>query len=132
MFRIGPSTAQSSALRARGLVLLGVLRVLALLFTVELSGLTHAALDVLSAVTGDVHAQADCEDEEGGHECPPGCPSCHCWHAGTPSVPLRMEPGRRIVLKLNGELGFVPVENMPPSGADLAAIYRPPRARALA
>lgn len=120
------------AFRARALVLLTALRVLVLLFTVELSGVTHAALDVLSAAGGDVHAESDCEDEEGGHECPPGCPSCHCWHAGTPSVPLRMEPGRRIVLKLSAEQGFVPAQRMPPAGADAAGIYRPPRARTFA
>ena len=122
---------RNSAPRARALLLLAALRVLVLLFTVELSGVTHAALDVLSAFRGDAHAESDCEDDEGGHECPPGCPSCHCWHAGTPSAPLRMEPGRRIVLRLTAEPGFVPALAMPPAGADATGIYRPPRARRL-
>jgi hypothetical protein len=129
MIRRAHQAARSNAFRARALVVLVTMRVLVLLFTVELSGLSHAALDVLSAASGDLHAESDCEDEEGGHECPPGCPSCHCWHAGTPSTPLRMEPGRRIVLKLTAELGFVPAQTMPPAGADPASVYRPPRVR---
>lgn len=106
------------------------MRALVLLFAVELSGLTHAALDVACSIAGDTHQDDDCDEGEGGHECPPGCPSCHCWHAGAPTAPLRMEPGRRIVLVMTAQQGFVPGVAMPPAGADPDTIYRPPRARA--
>jgi hypothetical protein len=112
------------------LLLLG-LRMLVLLFAVELSGLTHAVLDAYSAVTGDAHADSDCEGDAGGHECPPGCPSCHCWHAGTPSLPLRMEPGRRIVVQLSALPGFIPGVAMPPPGKGPDSVYRPPRTHPL-
>jgi hypothetical protein len=121
------STRYASAKR-RSVLLVLALRLLVLLFAVELSGLSHAVLDAYSAVSGDMHADSDCDDEQGGHECPPGCPSCHCWHAGTPSLPLRMEPGRRIVMLLSAQLGFIPGVAMPLPGADPDSIYRPPRA----
>jgi hypothetical protein len=112
------------------LVALLGMRALALLFAVELSGLTHAAVDVVCSLSGNAHQESDCDDEQGGHECPPGCPSCHCWHAGAPTAPLRMPPGRRIVVVLTAQLGFVPGVAMPRAGADPDAIYRPPRAAA--
>ena len=105
------------------------LRALVLLFALEFSGLSHAALDVACSLAGSTHAtDDDCDSDDPGHECPPGCPNCHCWHAGALSLPLGIEPGRRIVLRLTAQLGFVPVTSMPLGNADLDAVYRPPRA----
>ena len=127
--RPGPGSRARPRTSLLLLALLGV-RALVLLFAVELSGLSHAALDVACSLTGCTHEESDCDESEGGHECPPGCPSCHCWHAGAPTAPLRMEPGRRIVVALTAQQGFVPGVAMPPAGADPDSIYRPPRAAA--
>jgi hypothetical protein len=87
---------------------------------------------VACSLAGSTHAtDSDCDAEDAGHECPPGCPNCHCWHAGALALPLRMEPGRRIVLRLTARQGFVPGSSVPFCNADLDAIYRPPRTRLL-
>jgi hypothetical protein len=104
------------------------LRALVLLFAAELSGLTHAALDISASLSGAQHAASDCDDTEGGHECPPGCPNCHCWHAGTPAPqPAIARDLVRIASSVH-EAGLVPYSGQAPSGADPASVYRPPRA----
>jgi hypothetical protein len=102
-----------------------------LLFAAELSGLTHAALDVSASLLGAQHTSSDCDDSEGGHECPPGCPNCHCWHAGTPSPPPVLERGRVAIATVACDASFVQYRAHAKAGADPASIYRPPRARSV-
>ena len=106
-----------------------VLRVVALFLTVELSGSLHTFLDVCGVAEA---AQDDCDDEAAGHECPPGCPSCHCAHAGAPSTPLRMTRDVQVVPLPVVRVGFAPRLEMEAHGADLESVYRPPRTRVLA
>lgn len=104
---------------------------LVLIFVAELSGLAHAALDVSASLRGAQHADDDCEDAQGGHECPPGCPNCHCWHAGTPSPQPALERAR-VAVASSAAPGpsFVPYRPPALAGPDPASIYRPPRALA--
>jgi hypothetical protein len=112
-----------------------VLRLLALLVATELSGAAHALLDVAASVAGTEHPRDDCDDEEAGHECPPGCPNCHCAHRAVAQLAARSEPRVEleptVLLALCNEAGFVPRDAMPPKGADPRRLYRPPRARPL-
>lgn len=101
-----------------------LLHALVLFFVVELSGLAHAALDFAGA---EQSQHDDCEDEESGHECPPGCATCHCWHAGTPTPPLSVRCELQLVVLRGARLGFRPHAANAPPGADLDALYRPPR-----
>lgn len=116
-------------------VLVAVLRLIALLVATELSGAAHALLDVATSAAGVEHPRDDCDDEESGHECPPGCPNCHCTHGAIVQVAPRAtpQPGQRLTAlhPVRHEAGFVPTDALPPPGADLTPLYRPPR-RALA
>lgn len=122
---------RSRALGARrpGVFLcLAAIRLLVLLFSVELSGVAHAALDVFDS---EGQHTDDCDDEGEGHECPPGCPSCHCWHAGAPTAQLPIQWGTQLLIPTRSEAGFVPTSGVPPQGADPESVYRPPRATTL-
>ena len=123
----GPRPIVVHAKQRRYALFVVVLRVFVLLFSAELSGLTHAAVDIF-ALDG-AHQTDDCDDENGGHECPPGCPSCHCWHAGTPTAPLAMHFEMQVVVVQVSRPGFIPVTKAAPRGADHDSVYRPPRSR---
>lgn len=129
--------ARDSARRVeRGLVVhrsflvacLIVVRVIVVvLLSIEFSGLAHAALDGVEALSGlEQHAGQDCEEGE-GHECPPGCPDCHCWHAGLPSTPVHIAASFTVVLRAVANLGFAPYHRSPPDAASSRSVYRPPR-----
>lgn len=112
-----------------------VLRLLSLLVVTELSGAAHALLDVAARLAGTEHPHDDCDDEEAGHECPPGCPNCHCAHGAVAQLAARSEP--RVELEPSvpwvfcNDAGFVPRAELRPQGADRTRLYRPPRAVAL-
>lgn len=127
MARTGQRSAVVHTRQRRYVLSVAILRVLVLLFSAELSGLTHAAVDI-SGLDG-AHQTDDCDDEKGGHECPPGCPSCHCWHAGTPTAPLAMHFEMQVVVLQVSRPGFIPVTKAAPRGADPDSVYRPPRSR---
>jgi len=110
-----------------------LLRLLVLLVATELSGATHALIDAASSAGGTALHDDDCDDEA-GHECPPGCPNCHCTHGARVSVAFsapRVEVQLEEVPTLHDEGGFVPLDGLPPKSADLARLYRPPRTLAL-
>lgn len=113
-------------------VLVAVLRLIALLVATELSGVAHALLDVAASAAGVEHPRDDCDDEEAGHECPPGCPNCHCTHGAIAQLAPRTTPPPEqqltVLHPVRLEAGFVPRDAMPPQGADLTRLYRPPRA----
>ena len=110
-------------------VLAVLLRLVALLVCTELSGAAHAVLDVTASFRGDAHPDDDC-DQEAGHECPPGCPNCHCTHGGVSLSAPRMEVRLRVLSPERNPAGFLPLYVSPPKPADLTPLYRPPRARA--
>jgi hypothetical protein len=58
-----------------------LLHVMVLVLAADVSGTLHAALDVAVEAGMVAHPDDDCERD--GHECPPGCLSCHCTHAAT-------------------------------------------------
>ncbi|HEX5656876.1 MAG TPA: hypothetical protein VFX59_06760 [Polyangiales bacterium] len=102
-----------------------VVRAFSVLALVDLSGLTHTTLDL----AGISHADDDCDDEQ-GHECPPGCTNCHCWHAGLATPPLAHEPPQVAVAPMPIVLPAPPYARTQPRAPDQVTLYRPPRARA--
>lgn len=115
----------TGAKRPGWLLFFVVVRLFVLLFSAELSGVTHAALDVFAS--DGAHESDDCDEGEDGHECPPGCPSCHCWHAGTPTPPLAIMWALKVVVTQMAKSGFTPSAEVGPQGADADSVYRPPR-----
>ena len=115
----------SGVRRPAWLLFFVALRLLVLLFSAELSGVTHAVLDVLA--DEGAHESEDCEED--GHECPPGCPGCHCWHAGAPTPPLPFTCEFKVVISQVAKFGFTPHADVPTQGADPDSVYRPPRLR---
>lgn len=105
--------------------LASIARVIALLAAVEASGIANVANDVLVAV-GIVAGHPDeCDDEEQGGECPPGCPMCHCFHCGMSSLPA---PARSELLQPHEpELLLMALDTTIPPKPDLPCVYRPPR-----
>jgi hypothetical protein len=102
-----------------------VLRVLFATLAVQVSSVVHVFVE-LGLVGHDDHNQ-DCASEEPGHDCPPGCPSCHCAHGGVASLPpscltlvLPWGPGDIIEM-------LVPYEGTVPHAPSLPSVFRPPK-----
>jgi hypothetical protein len=107
------------------------LRLLLALVTLELSGLAHAGADAYQAAAGFAQHDQDCDDEEAGHECPPGCPNCHCVHAALVLAQPRCGETQLEALPPREQAsGGVPSTDRVPAPQDPDSIYRPPRAQA--
>jgi hypothetical protein len=125
------SRAQARACTQRGW-LLCIARVVALLMMLELSGAAHLALDGYELLSGEQHQQGheDCEDEQSGRECPPGCLNCHCAHAAVVAVAPCLEATYRA---LHGPERVAPPRARAlghPVTSERDSIYRPPRLHA--
>jgi hypothetical protein len=100
------------------------LRCMTLLLACELSGVVHAAVDVAAALSEREHAENDCEQE--GHECPPGCPGCHCPNNAV-AWTAPVFPGLRELRIPRPAAALRPSGTLPPREADTAGLYRPPK-----
>lgn len=108
------------------------LRVLALLFATEFSGLAHVALDGAAAFGVLEHPDDGCDSREESHECPPGCLSCHCAHSTPGWTPTRGDDLRHVADYPPVEAAtFVVCESVPALGAVLTPPDRPPRVAAV-
>ena len=125
----GRTGARTIRLRARGRSLGAfflLLRALALVVGVQLTGAPHLAMDVASLALDVPFAHEDCSREAGDETCPPGCPNCHCTHAGASDLPpvdaafLELAPPDTSVWTL------APVIEIPQS-PDVSSVYRPPK-----
>lgn len=127
-------TSSLSLGRARLALWLALLRVCAVLLVGEFSGLAHTGLDVFESLNGIAHHDADDCDDEQGHECPPGCPNCHCWHAAPSIVATQHLVGHEGPLgaTVAAKVSTVPYAGRQPAGADPRCPYRPPRGCAFA
>lgn len=109
-------------LRRRALYIRGLLSAIVLAFALQLSGTGHAIADALACESHEAHEDEDCSD--GGRECPPGCPDCHCSHMGAGSIaPAFAEPvqfATRVVFSERRQA-------QPPQPAS-DQLFRPPRA----
>lgn len=102
-----------------------IARLLPLVALLELSGVAHALADFVAVVVAHGQHQSDCDDEQGGRSCDPGCPGCHCTH-GSPTV----APAARAALESAHpaeELVHAPTEALRAPSPDRAPPFRPPR-----
>lgn len=77
-----PTSTQRSATAARlRRIAACLVQALVLVLCADVSGTLHAVLDVAVEAGMVAHPDDDCERD--GHECPPGCLSCHCTHAAS-------------------------------------------------
>lgn len=96
---------------------------------VQITGIPHVVADVVAMIQGDGEcSHDDCPNDNGGRECPPGCPSCHCTHVMS-VLPILGRP-LELDLLTPFEIAMAPYEAQGPPGPDLAALYRPPRTAA--
>lgn len=101
-----------------------VLQLLTVLLACELSGVVHVALDVAAACGQAEHGENDCD--QAGHECPPGCPGCHCPNGAVAWNAPRIA-ALRVRSPLNFAEDFVLSRALPPREVDAAGLYRPPK-----
>ena len=124
-----PLTAHAPLRRASWLAYaIACLRLLAVLSIFQLSGAAHLAGDAFEyALTREHHDDDDCE-RENGHECPPGCPTCHQVHALNASLPPAVSVNLSWTPMTDGEVvEWLVAADAPPSLAP-APLFRPPRA----
>lgn len=113
--------------RARLGWLFTALRVLSVCLAMQLSGVAHFALDLwLSGAAAAEHFH-ECDDEDDGEPCPPGCPSCHCAHV-SPALPVPSEVPAVAELIPLLEVAWFPYRGGAPPPATPPSVYRPPRA----
>jgi hypothetical protein len=108
-------------LRRRSLHIRGLLSAIVIAFALQLSGLAHAVADALAFSDHELHEDADCS--EGGSECPPGCPDCHCSHMGGPAV----IPAFAQAIAFATSIVFGGSHHTPPPQPAIDQPYRPPR-----
>jgi hypothetical protein len=106
-----------------------VVRLLIAITAVQMTGIPHVIADVVMAVHSNGNDQPltddDCPEERDGHECPPGCPNCHCAH---PVNALPVLPASFLLeLPSFEEIAIAPYDAQAPPKPDLGAVYRPPR-----
>ena len=101
-------------------------QVLVLLLSADVSGTLHAALDVAVEAGMVAHPDDDCERD--GHECPPGCLSCHCTHAASAwNGPLWACVGAQLMPRAHTRVRSEYADR-PVAGPERGRIDRPPRA----
>lgn len=96
----------------------------------QLGGVVGVVADlVFAGATAD--DATECPNEKPGHDCPPGCPTCHCAHGGV-AVPPSTDNASWLA-----DLGGSSVAAVCPYVADLPkdppmpSVFRPPRSIAL-
>lgn len=114
-----------SRIACRWASLLALLRVVALVVGVQLSGLTPV-IDELACLAAEAFEHDEpCPSDEPCSDCSPGCPTCHCsnglravtaepYFAPAPAFPPP------VLVALNEAL-------QTPAVPDLASLFRPPR-----
>ena len=105
--------------------LLALLRILAMLLAVQLSGTCHVLDDVISMWSSGVLDHEQCPPDRPCDDCPPGCPTCHCPNT-LRSTAAQPGPSMTVELPSSGlvELSW---DEAAPRGPDLPPPYRPPR-----
>jgi hypothetical protein len=109
------------------------LRLLVLALSMHIGVLALAAVaDADEPCTDDSGCCSDCPIERSGQECPPGCPNCHCHHAGGAAA-IPDVKGEELSLPTHeqGDEKRDPPEATAPRQPPLPSIFRPPRSRSL-
>src|SRR5690349_18375369 len=105
--------------------LLALLRVLAVVLGLQLSGAVHFATEVVEAVVDAGAHHETCPADGPCDDCPPGCPQCHCSN-GFRSVPPEAAFPLVRVLETSSD-GVPAVSREKPASPELPLPFRPPR-----
>ncbi|HEX5100252.1 MAG TPA: hypothetical protein VFV94_12165 [Polyangiaceae bacterium] len=121
------STLRRRPVTRLAVTLLTVLRVLALILGLQLSGAAHAATEAVELIaSADVRHADACPPDGPCNDCPPSCPNCHCSNAPTALTP---EPVRAELIALALVPSSTPrVSERTPPSPELPLPFRPPRA----
>jgi len=107
-------------------VLVVTMRLIVGLTAVQITGVPHVIADVVTAIQGhEDRSHDDCPNDDGGRECPPGCPSCHCTHVMNALPSLAPPTVHDPLIPINVAIALYMA--LEPPGPELAALYRPPR-----
>lgn len=114
--------------RAFALVLIA-LRILVGIAAFQLSELGHLGADIAEQAGLVVHEPDadDARESEPGHDCPPGCPTCHHVHASNASLIPWLTPPAPLAARLESILMELPPVAEAPPGPALPSVFRPPR-----
>jgi hypothetical protein len=113
-------------MRRAAVLLLALIRVLALVLGVQLSGVAHFATELVEAVvSADVHHET-CPADGPCDDCPPGCPQCHCSNV-LRSVAVAASTPVVSTLETEGD-GILAFSQGKPPTPELPLPFRPPRA----
>jgi hypothetical protein len=104
--------------------LLALLRVLAVVLGLQLSGVGHFATELVESVVSEEVHHESCPADGPCDDCPPGCPQCHCANGLRSVVPDASSPAVT-VLESSDDVAALASEK-PPS-PDLPLPFRPPR-----
>lgn len=112
--------------RSLSLVIL-LLRVIASIVAVQVSGAAPVVMDVAPLVFDVAFDHDDCSEDGGDDDCPPGCPNCHCSHniSALPACPVVIGDTHEPTL---GATWSPHTRTEMSSGPDLGCVYRPPKA----
>ncbi|MFZ5894663.1 MAG: hypothetical protein ACOY0T_26610 [Myxococcota bacterium] len=111
------------------MLLLALFRALAVLLALQLGGIPHGTVDVLSAVMGVEEEHEQCPDDGSCNDCPAGCPNCHCSNSLRVAVP--QAPASPLVVSVSlPPPAWATADEDCRSGPELPSLYRPPRTAA--
>ena len=99
-----------------------MLHALVVVFALQLSGLGDAVADAVGLMGHEAHDAPDCSD--GGEDCPPGCPDCHCAQAPSLVVTEALGEPFEFVTIIDFALASAAHRTLPFN----PGVYRPPRA----
>jgi hypothetical protein len=105
-----------------------MVRVLALVLGLQISGTGHLAADALSLAVPSIasHEEERCPPDGACNDCPAGCPQCHCPNAIGSIVP-RADVLEALVFAVSKSPALRIEAQAPPSPV-LPLPFRPPRA----
>ena len=104
-----------------------VMRMIALVVVLQVSGAIHGLVDLWASVAGSSLA-SDCDEDSPGKHCPAGCPNCHCVGRTNVVPPQVVNLQTLLAIDDSDRLPVRASDARHPQGPPQAALYRPPRA----
>lgn len=109
---------------------LAVLRVLALVLALQVTGMLHAATDVASVVFQlEQHEHEQCPNDGSCNDCLAGCPNCHCANAMRLLVP-EASASFSLPPRVATTACWASIADAQHPRPELPSVYRPPRVAA--
>ncbi len=126
ILRIVFSARRRSRMAQSWVGLLTLIRVLAVVLGVQVSGTSHAVADVMNLVVArGVAHEEECPADRPCEDCPQGCPNCHCSNAISSLIP-DLTPSVPTLLPI-GHVAAVWEADHAPLRPELSPPFRPPR-----